>query len=288
MGKTQDMPERGNSGLIAGAAKAGLPAALSLGGMPSWLLSVGGGLTLFAVLEIIPQIGLVNPAYWPPATKLLASLFHEILPSAEFWLALGSTLLTWAIGLAIAMLGGVSLGLLIGSVDFLNKLTTSTVEFLRPIPSVALIPLVMLVFGLGREATLALVIYASFWQIFIQVSYGVRDVDPVARDTASVYRFRRWSIIRNVVWPTTLPYALTGFRLAASVALILTLTGELIIGTYGLGRLIITAEAAGNTAAMYALIFVTGILGVLVNQFARWFERRALKWHPSVRLETVG
>ena len=73
--------------------------------------------------------------------------------------------------------------------------------------------------------------YASFWQVLIQVLYGVADVDPVARETALSYRLGPWARIRYLVWPTALPYAMTGVRLAASVALILTVTGELVIGS---------------------------------------------------------
>ena len=78
-------------------------------------------------------------------------------------------------------------------------------------------------------------VYASFWQVLVQVLHGVADVDPVARDTARSYRLGRWARVRYLVWPTALPYAMTGIRLAASVALILAITGELIIGTPGLG-----------------------------------------------------
>jgi ABC-type nitrate/sulfonate/bicarbonate transport system permease component len=115
--------------------------------------------------------------------------------------------------------------------------------------------------------------------------YGAQDVDPVARDTARSYRFRFFTEARQVIWPTALPYIVTGFRLAASVALILTITGELIIGTPGLGKLISVAQQSGAVASMYGLIFVTGILGVLVNIGARTVERRLLFWHTSVRRE---
>ncbi|WP_345045495.1 ABC transporter permease subunit, partial [Georgenia daeguensis] len=80
----------------------------------------------------------------------------------------------------------------------------------------------------------------------------------------------------------------TGFRLAATVALILTVTGELIIGTPGLGKLLAVAQSSGATASMYALVIVTGLLGVGVNLLARALERRILRWHPSIRRETAA
>nr|WP_269809825.1 ABC transporter permease subunit [Kineosporia rhizophila] len=185
------------------------------------------------------------------------------------------------------MLIGVSGGIVIGSVPVLREFTASTIEFLRPIPSVALIPLVVLIFGSRPQSALTLVVYAATWQILMQVLYGVADVDPVARDTARSYRFSRWSIARNVVWPTALPYVVTGFRLAAAVALILEITAELVIGVPGLGKTIGVAQSSGAVSQTYALVIAVGLIGVLVNLAARTAERRVLRWHPSIRRETA-
>jgi ABC-type nitrate/sulfonate/bicarbonate transport system permease component len=167
-------------------------------------------------------------------------------------------------------------------------LTHSTIEFLRPIPSVALIPLAVLLFGSQIQSTLVLVIYASFWQVLIQVLYGVQDVDPVARETARCYGLGTWAQIRCVTWPTTLPYLMTGIRLAAAVALILAITSEVAIDTQGLGKQISDTESGGAVAVMYAYIIVAGIIGVIVNLGARALERRVLVWHPSVRLDAAA
>jgi ABC-type nitrate/sulfonate/bicarbonate transport system permease component len=236
--------------------------------------------------EALPGFGFADPYYLPPPSVIAMSL-TELLGQGAFWVALGNTLVTWCLGLTVALVVGSSLGLAIGLFPTLRNITSSTIEFLRPIPSVALIPLLVLLMGTGRPATLTLVVYAALWQMLVQLAYGVQDVDPVGRGTAKVYRFSRWSIIRHLIWPTVLPFAMTGFRLAAAVALTLTITGELLIGTPGLGRLVITAQSSGDFPQMYGMIVVVGILGVLVNQVARRLERHFLAWHPSVRLEAL-
>src|SRR5688572_10205768 len=218
----------------------------------------------------------------------MARALVERLQTDTFWIALRDTIITWAMGLSIALVAGILLGMLIGSVTVLRDATASTIEFLRPIPSVALIPLAVLMFGTGRPSTLLLVVYATFWQVLVQVLYGVQDVDPIARDTARTYRLRFLTEGWRLVWPTTLPYAMTGFRLGATVALILTITGELIIGTPGLGNLLSLAQQSGQVASMYAIVIVTGLLGVVVNMGARMAERRVLHWHPSVRRESAS
>jgi ABC-type nitrate/sulfonate/bicarbonate transport system permease component len=117
--------------------------------------------------------------------------------------------------------------------------------------------------------------------------YGVQDVDPVAQETARSFRMGWWSRVRHLVWPTALPYVLTGVRLAAAVALILAITAELVIGSPGLGNRIGAAQSGGAVATMYALVLVTGGLGVTVNLLARLLERRVLRWHPSIRGEVA-
>ncbi|WP_375001092.1 ABC transporter permease [Aeromicrobium sp. CTD01-1L150] len=243
------------------------------------------GLGLFLlVLELVPRTGLVNQAYLPPFSAMVSALADQLATGA-FWTALLETIRGWALGLSIATIAGVTVGVIIGSIAWLRDATASTIEFLRPIPSVALIPLAVLLFGTDMRATLILVVYASFWQVLVQVLYGVQDVDPVAQETAKSYRFSLLTQVRTVIWPTALPYVMTGFRLAASVALILEITGELIIGTPGLGRQIGIAQSSGAVEIMYALVIVTGLLGVAMNVLARTAEKRVLRWHPSVRRE---
>ena len=252
-----------------------------------WLQGLGGLVGFALLLEIVPRIGIISPNYLPPFSEIMVALFKE-MTAATFWTALSDTLEAWAIGLVISVVAGVVIGIAIGSSRILRTLTHSTIEFLRPIPSVALIPLAVLLFGSQIQSTLVLVIYASFWQVLIQVLYGVQDVDPVARETARCYGLGTWAQIRCVTWPTTLPYLMTGIRLAAAVALILAITSEVAIDTQGLGKQISDTESGGAVAIMYAYIIVAGIIGVIVNLGARALERRVLAWHPSVRLDAAG
>jgi len=245
------------------------------------------GLAAFLALgEVVPRVGIVKEAYFPPTSRIASAFWDEITDGA-FWSALGDTLTGWALGLAIAVGAGIVVGVLVSVVPYLREATASTIEFLRPIPSVALIPLAVLLYGTELRSVLLLVVYASFWQILIQVLYGVQDVDPVAEETARSYGLGTWARVRHVLWPTALPYVMTGVRLAASVALILAITAELVIGAPGLGARIAIAQTSQAVPEMYALIVVTGLLGLLINVGARTVERRALAWHQSVRGEVA-
>lgn len=260
---------------------------LALGPGLRTALGLLGVLIAILLMEVIPRLGLVDPRFLPPFSTIVADLIERMATPA-FWTALSQTVSTWVIGLAIAVAGGAAAGIVIGSLPLVREATASTVEFLRPIPSVALIPLAVLLFGTSVESTLLLVIYASFWPVLLQVISGVADVDALARDTAAVYRFRPLTRLRRLIWPTVLPFAVTGFRLAASIALVLTVTGELIIGTPGIGQSIAVTRTAGDVPGMFGLVMVTGILGLLVNLLTRLWERRLLRWHPSVRWEATS
>ncbi|MFJ8745357.1 ABC transporter permease [Embleya sp. NPDC127516] len=254
--------------------------------VPDPALGVLGIVLLAGMLEALPRLGMVSADYLPPFSDMAAALADEA-DEPSFWQAVLDTLKGWGYGLAIAVGAGVVLGLLIGSIEVLRKATASTIEFLRPIPSVALVPLAVLVYGTGLESKLLLVVYASFWPVLLQMLHGVQDVDPVASDTARSYRLTPWIRLRHLVWPTALPYLVTGIRLAASVALVLAISAELLIGSPGLGSEIALAQSSNAVPTMYALVIVTGALGVLVNVLARVLERRVLFWHASVRTEAA-
>ena len=249
-------------------------------------LGAVGVLAFLAFWQLAPAVGLVDGRYVPPASAVLARLVQN-LGELTFWQALGNTMLTWLIGLVLAAVAAIALGTVIGLSALLRRATRTTVEFLRPIPSVALIPLAILLFGFQREAALVLVVWATFWQIFIQVLYGVADVDAVARDTARSFGLGTGARLRLLVLPTALPYLSTGLRLGGTVALILAITAEMVISNPGLGRLLVLSRSGDDTVGVYALVVVAGLVGLVINLVLRAVERRVLAWHHTVRAEVV-
>ncbi|MFD1824381.1 MULTISPECIES: ABC transporter permease [Mumia] len=255
--------------------------------VPSGVLGFLGIVGFLLLWELVVRAGIVEPEYLPAASTVLSEL-ASIATTAAFWEAVGWTLRTWAVGLAVSGVAAIALGLVIGGSRFLRKATHTTIEFLRPIPSVALIPLAVLLYGTSMQSTLLLVVYAAFWQVLIQVLYGVGDVDPVADDTARSYGLGWIARVRYLVWPSALPYVMTGVRLGAAVALILTITGELVIGGGGVGTQIALAQSGGAVPELYALVVTTGLIGVGINLLVRAIEKRTLHWHVSVRREAVA
>jgi NitT/TauT family transport system permease protein len=243
------------------------------------------GITVVALLlEAITRAELVNPAYLPPASTILLTT-GRILFDAEFVAAVGGTLGAWAAGMAAAIAIAVPLGLVMGASRRTWLAATTAIEFLRPIPSVALIPLAIVLWGTGIDMTTRLVAYASTWPILFNTIYGMRDVDPVAKDTARAFGYGRLEVLWRVSLPSAAPFIYTGIRIAAAIALIVAISTELIAaGSSGIGRwILIRQESGGDRAFVYAGTVFAGILGLVINALLVRADRRLFFWHQRVR-----
>ncbi len=239
---------------------------------------------LAALLEVVTRVGLVDPRHLPPTSAVVAAA-GGILVDPGFLGGVAGTLAAWALGLGAAIAIGVPLGLLLGASPRAHRASTAVIELLRPIPSVALIPLAILLLGRGLDMRLALVAYASVWPILFNTLYGVRAIDPLVTDTARAFGLRRWAVVRHAWLPAAAPFAYTGIRIAAGVALILAISTELIAGGGpGIGTWMLAASQTGvPRELLYAGIVVTGGLGMLLNAALAGGERRLFAWHHRVR-----
>src|SRR5215216_10755 len=190
---------------------------------------------MIALGELLTRTETISSRHFPPPSEMFAALADEVT-TAEFWAAVGDTMQGWALGLAVACAIAIPAGIVIGSSALLYRSVRAVVEFLRPIPSVALIPLAVLIWGSGLESKVFLAAFAATWPLLMQTLYGVQDVDPVATDTARSFGFSRFQRMLRVTLPSAVPYIATGIRISAAVALILAVTAELVIGSPGLGR----------------------------------------------------
>lgn len=247
-----------------------------------WVRGAAGLAILAAASEILGRAGIVDRDYLPPASAVLARSVG-LLGDTEFLSGVWSTVRAWAIGLAIALGGGVALGLLLGSIPVLNTAVRAIVEFLRPIPSVALIPLVSLILGTGLRTETTLIAYAATWPVLFNTIYGLQDVDPVAKDTLRAFGFSRRSVTWLVSLPSAAPFIATGIRLAAAVALILAVGTEILSGFgQGLGVFIAQAQQTvdGTTDVLAGTVWA-GVLGLIINTVLVLGERRLFHWHVS-------
>ena len=259
------------------------------------ILSVAAFLGLW---ELISRTGTIDQSFLPPMTTTVNELWSMVTTNTtkatffagdttSFWGAFARTVRGWGLGLLIATVLAVPLGILLGTSEYLERAVRVPVEFLRPIPSAVLIPVLLIAtpaFGVSLRSELFLAAYGAFWPLLIQTIYGVKDVDPVAIDTARSFGIGKRERLYRVTLPSTLPYVATGFRIASQVALILAFTAELFgVGTKGLGAKETFAQSYSLESQVYAIALATGILGVTIHLLTSAAEKRVLRWHPSQR-----
>ena len=218
-----------------------------------------------------------------PAMSTTMQELWSLMQTGEFWRNFGYTVRGWALGLGIATVLAVPLGILLGASELAGRAFRVPIEFLRPIPSAVLIPLLFLTLGPSLKSEVFLAAFGAFWPLLVQTIYGVRDVDPVATDTARSFRLGTFERLNRITLPSAMPYIATGLRIASTVALILAFTAELFMGTPGLGQAMNYAQSYGLNDQLYALAIATGFLGLAVHFLMAALERRVLHWHPSQR-----
>lgn len=183
-----------------------------------------------------------------------------------------ATMLGWAAAATI----GIGLGLLLGLSTTAWRSTIATIEAIRAIPPMTMVPVALLVFGFSIWMELAIIVYASAWPILINTMEGVRGVRPELLDLARVLRLSRLETVRKVILPAAMPLTLVGLRLALSYALTLAVVAEMAGNPSGLGNALVSAQQALRPDEMFAYLMTIGLLGVALNAVFRYLTSRAL------------
>ena len=257
------------------------------GGPGRWVRGAAGVVAFLLAAEAVSRFGIISTSVLPAISTVLARA-AGLAASGHFLGDFGATLEAWAVAMAITVAAGVPLGVLLGSVPGVRAATRVLVEFLRPIPSIALIPLVALLLGAGLRMNVTLITYAALWPVLFGTIYGLDDVDPLAKETLRAFGFGPLQVIRRVSLPNAGPFIATGIRLASSIAIILNISTGIITGRIngnGIGAFIADANSGGgNNDLVLAAALWAGILGVALNGALAWAERRAFRWHHAYRV----
>ncbi len=245
-------------------------------------------LLALAVLLTLWQLGsnLLGTRTIPAPAQVFTALV-DLAPQPSFWAAVRDTVASSLIGLLLAAMLAIPLGLFVGANSFLDASSRLPVDFLRTIPAVTLIPLVVLIYGPTITMKVVLIVFGAFFPLFVQATYAVKELDPVARDVARAYRLRTRVIWTMVMLPSSAPFLVTGLRVATTMALLLSVGAELIGNAPGIGREIALSQMGNQPPTAYAYVIVAAMLGVLINLAAAWAQDKLLFWHPSVRGKRV-
>lgn len=175
----------------------------------------------------------------------------------------------------------VVLGLVLGMVRPLGDAVSPVVEFLRSVPGVALLPLGLLILGLGDAMKISLIAYGALWPILLATVDGVRGVDATVRDVARSYRLPAHLRITRIVLPAASPQIIAGMRTSLSIAVTVIVFSEMIGSTEGIGYAILEAQRSFAIPEMWAGMVLLGLLGYLLNLAFRLVERQVLRRHRA-------
>jgi NitT/TauT family transport system permease protein len=254
-----------------------------------WARGTAGVVVFLLLAEAAGRLGVISRSALPLTSSVLARVVL-LAGNTRFLADFGATVEAWAVGMAITVAAGVPLGVLLGSLPGVRAATRTIVEFLRPIPSVALILLVSLLLGPGLRMSVTLIVYGAIWPVLYNTIAGIDDVDPLAKETNRAFGFSGLATVRMVSLPSAAPFIATGIRLASAVAIILDIAAGYITGPIngpGIGAYIAQeSTGASDLTVILAATVWAGMLGLALDLILMGAQRRLLRWHHARLGET--
>ena len=257
---------------VRDAARAALPLLLP------WLLPVA----LVLAWELSSRLDWLSSRILP-APWAVAQAFWNLAASGELWIHLRTSLWRALTGFAIGAGAGLALGLLTGSFRRAETLLDTTLQMVRNIPALALIPLVILWFGIDETAKLFLLAVGVFFPVYLNTFHGIRSTDPALVEMARSYGLSGWPLYRDVVLPAALPSILVGVRFALGLVWVLLIVAETISAQAGIGYMTMNAREFLQTDVVLVGILLYALLGKLADLLSRALEKHFLRWNPAYR-----
>lgn len=239
--------------------------------------SVSVFLVLMALWWLASHQQWVSKVFLPTPEATLASLIEGMV-SGELLNFTGSTVLRMALGWLLASFLGLLLGALVGSSATARAWIAPTFEFIRPLPASAIMPLAISVFGLSSGMVLFVVAFGAMWPVLLATVYGLASVHERLREVAGALQLSRLAFILKIGLPNAMPDILAGMRLSLTVALIVTVVGEMIASQSGLGQAILLAARSFRASELFAGVVLLGGIGFISNSLLALLERQFLAW----------
>ncbi len=241
-----------------------------------WLLPVG----LIVAWHIASSLGWMSTRVLPAPLDVVTATW-TLAESGELWTHVSVSAWRALTGLAIGGGLGLALGLLTGSVRFFETLLDSTIQMVRNIPALAMIPLVILWFGIDETAKLFLIAVAVFFPIYLNTFHGIRNVDPGLIEMGRSYGLSRWQLYTQIILPGSLSSILVGLRFSLGLMWVILIVAETISAQAGIGYLTMNAREFLQTDIVLVGILLYALLGKIADMFAKALERYWLRWHPG-------
>jgi NitT/TauT family transport system permease protein len=244
------------------------------------VVSTVGLLLLVAVWQFLPEWGVVDKTFVPPFSEVISAWWH-LLKDGTLWHDAKASLIRALGGFAIAVAIGVPLGLLIGWYRLVAEVLNPVLELFRNTAALSLLPVFILIMGIGESSKIAFVAYACVWPVLLNTISGVESVDPLLVKSSRSLGFGSIRTFQKVVLPAAVPTIFTGIRLAGSFSLLVLIAAELVGANSGLGFLITYSQQNFAIPNMYAAIITISMIGIVLNQLLLLLERHFSTWKAA-------
>lgn len=233
---------------------------------------------LVILWQLAANAGSINVQLFPSPAKIWQAFVKSVLNgklTANIRISLQRVLLGYIYGAVLGIVVGIGLGLSKKAYRLLSFL----LELLRPIPIIAWVPVLIMIFGIGESSKVIVIVIGTFWSVFLNTYDGIRSVDAKYLEVADMFMKGKQEKIFTVMLPAALPNIFTGLRLGIGSAWVSVIGAELIASSAGLGYMISYSREMAQPANMYVAVFVIGIIGYFINVLLKWIETKALKWN---------
>jgi ABC-type nitrate/sulfonate/bicarbonate transport system permease component len=235
---------------------------------------------LLAIWFVVAELRLVSPVFLPSPGRAFGDLAARFA-DGSIWEPVGATVQRMILGWFLASLAGVALGAMIGLTPLARDLIEPTLEFLRPLPASAMIPVAILFFGLSDNMAVSVIAFGSIWPVLMSSIFGFGAVRVRLQEVAALLGLSRAEFLAKIAIPSAMPDILAGMRSGLAVSLILAVVTEMQASLPGLGRDIFLAQRSFRSGELYAGLVMLGLIGVIINHGLQIAENRLLRWRPQ-------
>ena len=227
--------------------------------------------------EMVPQLGLVEKTFLPPFSEVVRA-WWDLLITGELWRHFEASILRSVFGFSLALVLAIPLGLVIGWYPLARDLLTPILELFRNTAALALLPVFILILGIGEVSKVSIVLFACTWPVLLNTIAAVKNVDPLLIKSARSMNISSFKLFSKVILPASVPTIFTGIRMAGTGAILVLIAAEMIGAKAGLGYFITYSQYNFLIAEMYAGIITISLLGLLINYGLSGAERYFSRW----------
>jgi ABC-type nitrate/sulfonate/bicarbonate transport system permease component len=244
------------------------------------LISIASPIGLLLAWELAARTGVIDVRFFPAPSTILALLWRMAI-SGELMENVSISMQRITLGFLLGGVPAIVLGIIMGISRPLRALVDPLITATYPIPKSSLVPLILLIFGLGEMSKVVMVAIGVFYPIAINATAGVLQINPIYLDVGKSFKASRWDTFRTIALPGALPFIMTGVKLGAGLALILIAVAEMVGAKSGIGYMIWSAWETFAVAKMYVGLFVIALIGFAISFLLNEVERWVIRWKPD-------